>query len=121
MEVWGPGQVGQSSFDTGSNTENVYNSTVDAAGSNVEVNVTNKSEKGVSEKEIKKAVDKLNNFLEEDNIEVKYEIHPKFKDIMVKIIEKDTGEVITEIPPKKILDMVAKMCEMVGVLFDDKA
>lgn len=72
--------------------------------------------------DIKKAVDKLNKFLEEDNAHAVYEMHDKFKnDLMIKIIDNNTHEVLMEVPPKKILDMVAKLCEMVGVVFDKKA
>ena len=78
-------------------------------------------DKPINEKDLGKAVDRLNKFVETDNITVEYDIHPQFKDIMVKIIDKKTGDVITEVPPKKILDMVAKMCELAGVIFDKKA
>jgi flagellar protein FlaG len=37
----------------------------------------------------------------------------------VKIYKND--EVIREIPPEKILDMVAKMMELAGILVDEKA
>ena len=40
---------------------------------------------------------------------------------MIKIIDNDTKEVLMEVPPKKILDVVAKMCELAGVLVDKKA
>lgn len=40
---------------------------------------------------------------------------------MIKIIDNETNEVIFEVPPKKILDMVTKMCELAGVLLDKKA
>ena len=78
-------------------------------------------DKPVNEKDLGKAVDRLNKFVETDNITVEYDIHPQFKDIMVKIIDKKTGDLITELPPRKILDMVAKMCELAGVIFDKKA
>lgn len=39
---------------------------------------------------------------------------------MVKVINRDTDELIREIPPKKVLDMAAKMEEMIGILFDEK-
>ncbi|MBK1812938.1 flagellar protein FlaG [Clostridium sp. YIM B02505] len=72
--------------------------------------------------EIKKAVEKLNKFLEGDNAHAVYEMHDKFKsDLMIKIIDDKTKEVLMEVPPKKILDMVAKLCELVGVVFDKKA
>lgn len=78
-------------------------------------------ENNPSEKDIKKAVDKLNKFLEDNKTHAEYEVHDKFKDIMIKIVDDKSGKVIQEFPPKKILDMVAKMCEIVGVLFDKKA
>lgn len=72
-------------------------------------------------KELKKAVEKLNKFLEDDGAHAEYSVHDKFNDIMIKIVDNKTKEVILEVPPKKILDMVAKMCELVGVVFDKKA
>ena len=39
---------------------------------------------------------------------------------MVKVINEETGEIIREIPPEKILDMVAKMWELAGILVDRK-
>lgn len=39
---------------------------------------------------------------------------------MVKVMNRDTDELIREIPAEKVLDMVAKMDEMIGMLFDAK-
>ncbi len=80
----------------------------------------NKDEK-ITEQKLNNSIDKLNKFLEDDKVHAEYEVHDKLKDVMIKIVKDDTKEVIMEIPPKKILDMVAKMCEMVGVLIDKKA
>ncbi|WP_346937731.1 flagellar protein FlaG [uncultured Clostridium sp.] len=71
--------------------------------------------------EIHKAVDKLNKFMEDEDIYTEYSVHDKLNQIMIKIIDRNTKEVLLEVPPKKILDMVAKMCEMVGILVDKKA
>lgn len=79
------------------------------------------NEKPVNADELKKAVDKLNKFMEDDGVSVEYSVHPQFKDTMIKIVDKNTGDVITECPPKKILDMVARMCELAGIIFDKKA
>ena len=40
---------------------------------------------------------------------------------MIKIIDENTKEVIVEYPPKKILDLIAKMCELAGIAIDKKA
>lgn len=70
---------------------------------------------------LNKAVQKLNGFLQGDNAYAEYNVHDKFGDIMIKIVDKETKEVLIEVPPKKILDMVAKLCEISGVVFDKKA
>ncbi|MBS5951026.1 MAG: flagellar protein FlaG [Clostridium sp.] len=78
-------------------------------------------DKGYREEDIAKAVDKLNKFLKDENTYAEYSVHEKFGDIMIKIINQDTKEVIMECPPKKILDLVARMVELVGVAIDKKA
>jgi flagellar protein FlaG len=70
--------------------------------------------------EIKSAVDKANKVLFKNNTHLKFEIHDKTKDVMVKIVNDNTGEVVKEIPPEKMLDMVAKLWEIAGILVDEK-
>ncbi|SHI58907.1 flagellar protein FlaG [Clostridium amylolyticum] len=70
---------------------------------------------------IDKALEKLNTFLRDEDTHAVYEVHDKLKDVMIKIVNNKTNEVVLEIPPKKILDLVAKMCEMVGILVDETA
>ena len=79
------------------------------------------SEKENSEKEIKNAVNKINKILEGEGTHLQYEKHDVLNEMIVKVIDNNSNEVINEIPNKKILDMVAKMCEMAGVLVDKKA
>lgn len=79
------------------------------------------SEKENSEKEIKNAVSKINKFLEGEGTHLQYEKHDVINQMIIKVIDDKTNEVIKEIPSRKILDMVAKMCEMAGVLVDKKA
>lgn len=86
----------------------------------IESNVNGKTE--LDEDSLKKAVEKLNSFLSDNNTYAEYKAHDKFNNaIMITIRDSKTKEVIKEVPPKKILDMVAKMCEMVGILIDKKA
>lgn len=79
--------------------------------------VTSK-EKVYNEEDLKKAVEEFNGILKSENTQAIYEKHEFFGDTMIKIIDTETKEVILEVPPKKILDMVAKMCELVGVGVD---
>ena len=86
----------------------------------IETTSKNKEYKEKQE-DIVKAVDKLNKFLKDHNTSAEYEVHEFFGDIMIKIVDNDTKEVIMEVPPKKILDVVAKMVELAGVFVDKKA
>ncbi|MEN1989192.1 flagellar protein FlaG [Paenibacillus hubeiensis] len=47
-------------------------------------------------------------------------VHDKTQTIMIKVMNKETGDVIREVPAEKILDVVAKMMELNGILIDKK-
>jgi len=79
-----------------------------------------KGENSDFEKAVTDAVDKVNKALLNSNRELKISIHEKTRDIMVKILDSETKEVIREIPPEKVLDMVAKLCEIAGILVDER-
>jgi len=86
----------------------------------VEIN-SSLNEKEKNEKEVKRAVIKINKFLEGESTHLQYEKHDVLNTMIVKIVDNTTNEVLREIPSRKILDMVAKMCEMAGILVDKKA
>lgn len=110
---------------------------VASQGGQVNLPKSNKNEgvKPVEHKEVKielikdnykkedldKAITKLNSFLNYENTSAIYSVHETFGDIMVKIVDNETKEVLMEYPPQKILDLVAKMCELVGIGIDKKA
>ena len=54
------------------------------------------------------------------NSEVKFGIHERTNRGTIKIVDKNTDEVIKEIPPEKTLDMIAKCMEIAGVLVDER-
>lgn len=47
-------------------------------------------------------------------------VHKATNTISIKVLDKDTGEVIREIPPEKTLDLVAKFMEINGILIDER-
>ena len=67
---------------------------------------------------LKKAIERMNEQL--PNSEAKFGIHEATNRVMIKLVDKDTQEVIKEIPPEKTLDMLAKSMEIAGVLLDQK-
>lgn len=83
-------------------------------------NNSKSKENEYKKKDLDKALKKLNKFLEDDNTRAEYSYHKDLGTLMIKVIDENTNKVILEIPPKKILDMVAYMCKQVG-LIDKKA
>lgn len=79
-----------------------------------------KQKQEISIKELDSAVDKANKVLFKNNTHLQFRIHQKTNEVMVKIVEDETGEVLREIPPEKMLDMVAKLWEIAGILVDEK-
>lgn len=52
--------------------------------------------------------------------EAVFGIHEATNRVTIKIIDKDSREVIKELPPEKTLDMIAKVWEMAGILVDER-
>lgn len=65
-------------------------------------------------------VEKANRFFLNRHTHLQFSIHKETKSIIVRIINSETQEVIKEIPPEKILDLVAKLWEMAGLLIDER-
>ena len=74
--------------------------------------------KSAENEKIKKSISKMNAQL--PNSEVKFGIHEKTERVTIKLIDRETKEVIKEFPPEKTLDMIAKCMELAGVLMDEK-
>ena len=79
-----------------------------------------KKELPISENVVIEAIEKANRAISGANRKFEFSIHEKTKEIMIKVIDSDTNEVVREIPPEKILDMVAKMWEMAGIIVDER-
>ena len=54
------------------------------------------------------------------NVDLRFSVHKASGQIMVTVIDESTGKVVREIPQSEILELAAKMDEMVGMIFDKK-
>ena len=94
------------------NTTRVVENTSEKSDSN------NKKEKEPSNETLHKAIEKINKQM--TNSEAIYGFHDKTNRVTIKIIDKETKEVIKELPPEKTLDLIAKAWELAGILVDEK-
>lgn len=52
--------------------------------------------------------------------EAVFGIHDGTNRVMIKIVDKDTKEVIKEFPPEETLDMIEKVWELAGIMVDER-
>lgn len=95
------------------------------SGASVNDNVNKKHIKAVENKkyqenEIIDAIESANKKFVAYDRKFEFSIHEKTKQIMVKVIDVNTDETIREIPPEKILDLVAAIWEISGIIVDEK-
>lgn len=62
----------------------------------------------------------LNRYLVSIQRDLEIHIHKGTEQLMVKVISKGDGKVIREVPSEELLNLVARIDEVTGALFDGK-
>lgn len=91
---------------------------VDAKGNADQQGGRQQKEHVASEATMDDAVKKAN--LKMEHTRCEYSYHKETNRVSIKVIDRDTDEVVREIPPEKSLDMLQKMWELAGMLVDEK-
>lgn len=74
----------------------------------------------ISDEQLVKAIERAIKSVQGPTTFLDFSVHKETKQIMVKVLDKDTGEIIREIPPEKHMDFLAKLWEMAGILVDER-
>lgn len=74
----------------------------------------------VSDEQLVRAIEHAIKAMEGRTTQLSFSIHEETKLINVKVLDKETGEVIREVPPEKMLDFVANLWKMAGIIIDEK-
>ena len=86
-------------------------------------NQNNSSEQNANQQatneQIRRAVEQINKKMFAQS-EAVFGIHEATNRVTIKIVDKETKEVVKELPPEKTLDMIAKVWEMAGILVDER-
>ena len=77
-------------------------------------------ERRVTQEEVIDLIEKANNTFVAYDRRFEFSIHDVTRQIMVKVIDVTTDEVIRELPPEKVLDLVASLWEAAGIIVDKK-
>lgn len=83
-------------------------------------NSKDRSASGKSAKDLKDAASKVQDYLSDMNISLDFHVEDKTGELVVKVVNRDTGDVIRQIPPEALVKLRQKLEELRGVLFDGK-
>lgn len=68
--------------------------------------------------ELDGALKKMNQAAETFNVGLRFRTHEATERIIVQVINRDSQEVVREIPPERVLNMVAQIQSMIGLFID---
>jgi flagellar protein FlaG len=74
-----------------------------------------------SAEEIKQDIEAINTQLKSMNSSIQFVVDGKTNEVVVKIVDDDTGKVIRQIPPEDVVKMKEHLKEMSGLLVEEKA
>lgn len=70
-------------------------------------------------KQLQEAVEKMKKNMI-GNTEPVFGIHEGTNRVTIKIVDKETKDIVKEYPPEETLDMIQKVWEMAGIVVDEK-
>jgi len=78
----------------------------------------NQMAKEISPDKIEKMLQQFEKTANRMSTQLSFSLDDKTGKTVIKVIDKETGDVIRQIPPEEALKLSAHMQEMVGILFD---
>jgi len=76
----------------------------------------------VGQEELRQMVEQMQSQLDSMNVSLQYSFYgADGEKVAVKVVNRETGEVIREIPSKEMQSFQTKMSELVGMIFNDNA
>ena len=75
----------------------------------------------IPREEVEKAAEKLNRLMGIIDKRLEFRVDEKSQRVVVKIIDKQNGDVLDEIPSQRALDILNSFSEMIGLLIDKRA
>lgn len=70
-----------------------------------------------SNDQLKQSVDDINKVLASSSISVQFQVDPDYKDLIVKIVDQDSGKLIRQMPTEEVVRISKAMDNLKGLLF----
>ncbi|MGV8074647.1 MAG: flagellar protein FlaG [Syntrophobacteraceae bacterium] len=72
-------------------------------------------------KQLKTLVSEVQSCMEDLNTEIEVTVHEETGELVVKVLNRQTGDIIRQIPAEELIKLHKKLKELQGVLLDEKA
>lgn len=73
------------------------------------------------QKELRNSIKQIVDSIDEDNTSLKFHINDKTHRIIIQVVNTKSKKVVREIPPEKMVEMMASLCKLIGINVDEKA
>ena len=70
-----------------------------------------------SNDQLKQSVDDINKALSSSSISVQFQVDPDYKDLIVRIVDQDSGKLIRQMPTEDVVRISKAMDNLKGLLF----
>ncbi|MHB8125579.1 MAG: flagellar protein FlaG [Desulfitobacteriaceae bacterium] len=73
----------------------------------------------IPREQVEKATEKLNRLMGIINKRLEFRVDEESQPFLVKIIDQQSGDVLDEIPPQRVLDILSSFTQTAGLMFDN--
>ena len=98
-----------------------YKSSVQEDVEKKEKKEKNEIRKEESPLSFERVIDEMNRLYQKMDRKVKFSMHQGTGRIVARVINKDDGRILREVPPEDFLNFIARMQEYTGLVFDKVA
>jgi len=74
----------------------------------------------IPREQVEKATEKLNRLMGIIDKRVQFSVHDQADSVVVKITDQQSGDVMNEIPPQRVIDILGSFSQMAGLFFDKR-
>jgi len=74
-------------------------------------------DKGSDKERVKAIVDRLNHMSRVLDRKIQFEVASETEDVVVKIVDRETGQTIRQIPPQELVNLASRMEEIHEIIF----
>jgi flagellar protein FlaG len=75
----------------------------------------------LSIEQTRQSLEEINKALDTRSISVQFQIDPEYKDVLIKVVDQDSGKVIRQIPTEDVVRIAKAIDNLKGLLFTQRA